>query len=92
MEVDDQLRRFVESLSTPATVNESLAVALMDTSLMKLAARALQGEFSDFDSPHATPKIELVRAIDAAPYGDGYPGKTARMTLIERVKTGEFDG
>lgn len=73
-------------------MNEKLAVALLDAGMMKLAARALQAEFSDFDSEHATPKMELVRQIMEQPYGDGYPRKEVRVRLAERVKTGEFDG
>lgn len=46
-----------------------------------LVKRAMLGEFHDFDTPHATPKILLVAELNAAGFAD----------LAERVKDGAYD-
>ncbi len=92
-EIDDWLLAYADGLHTPQAVKEKLAAALLDAGMMKLAARSLQGEWSDFDSEHATPKMALVVAIMNAPYGSGGNStKAQRSAFAERVKQGEFDG
>lgn len=58
-----------------------LARVLREADLVELAALAERGQFSDFESPHDLPKVELVKALQ----------KAKRMDLAQRVMGGEFD-
>lgn len=62
---------------------ERLAEALFEAGFSELGARARRGEFDDFRSPHAFPKIELVRLLVKR----GQRGRD----FTERIKAGEFD-
>lgn len=83
--VDDMLRGIADNLHTPTGTNERLKYALQQVGLDALAERAAAGEFSDFDSPHAMPKMVLHSELLAL----GTPEATA---IDERMKNGEFDG
>lgn len=61
-----------------------LASALEAAGLTHLAEAARRGEWDDYESESATPKIELVRALRLA------PGQAA-AELARRVMAGEFD-
>lgn len=60
-----------------------LAVAIRDcgTEHEHLAERAASGEFDDFESPHATPIMRLVRELEQAKL----------FKLAERAVKGDFD-
>ncbi len=51
-----------------------------------LADRARAGEFSDYESQHATPKVFLVSLLVGR--GQDHPG---RRILAQRIREGEFD-
>ncbi len=65
---------------------ERLARALETADCPDLADRARAGEYSDFDSPHATPKVVLVNLLRGR--GEHHP---ARRILAQRIVQGEFD-
>jgi hypothetical protein len=64
--------------------DQKLSAALMDAKLPGLAGRALAGEFSDFRSPHAMPKVTLVKYLR----DEGTPDA---LVVAKRVMNGEFD-
>ncbi len=68
-------------VSTPTW--QRLREALFEAGFSELAARAGRGEFDDFRSPHALPKMELIRLLCKR-------GRRGRE-FAERVKSGEFD-
>jgi hypothetical protein len=69
--------------------DEDLAEALEAIGLKATAALARTGRYSDFRSPLATPKMDLVEEILHAP---GAADTAARVALARRVSRGEFDG
>jgi hypothetical protein len=66
-------------------IDKKLSAALIDAKLPSLAGRALAGEFSDFRSPHAMPKVVLVQYLDREHTAEA-------SSLARRVISGEFDG
>ncbi len=62
--------------------SEYLARTLEADELYELGARAREGEFDDWQSPHATPEIVLYHELR----------KVGREDLIRRLMAGEFDG
>lgn len=65
------------------STKERLAQALHAAGLFDLEKRARAGEFSDFESEHATPQMELVHALQTR-------GQAAHA-FAARVMDGEFD-
>jgi hypothetical protein len=63
---------------------DKLAEALRQAGLPKIAGRAARGEFDDFLSPHATPQMELIKALDIS-------GSHAARAIRKRVINGDFD-
>ena len=62
---------------------ERLAKAMEDAACPPgLIERAKAGEFDDFESPHATPCIQLVRELSQLGF----------LVLAKRAMNGEFDG
>lgn len=70
-----------------------LAHALRTAGFEELANRAEQGEFSDFESPHALPKIELVGALSSIYKNYGLPTETCQKAhnIAQAVMRGEYD-
>lgn len=60
---------------------ERLAQVLREAKLAKMAALAAQGYYDDFESPLATPIMQLVRDLEAA----------NRPDLAWQAKNGEWD-
>lgn len=67
---------------------ERLAQALHAVGLFDLEKRARTGEFSDFEGPHAMPKVELARELGK--YNTA-PQDTLVRKLRQRVMDGDFD-
>jgi hypothetical protein len=63
---------------------DKLALALMESGLHEMAARAATGYYHDFLSPLPLPEMQLAYDLGRV----GTPGATA---LCERVSNGEFD-
>jgi len=70
-----------------------LAHALRSAGFEALANRAETGEFSDFDSPHATPKIILARELAKIyqNYSLTSPVMAAAARIAVEVKDGKWD-
>ncbi len=66
----------------PELTKERLAEALDEAGFPDLSTRARTGEFSDFEGPHATPKVELVTELLKMTNGG---------VFAKRVIAGEFD-
>jgi len=64
------------------STKERLAQKLHSLGLLELERRARQGEFSDFEGPHATPKVVLVQELT---------GITNAAELRQQVMDGEYD-
>lgn len=63
-------------------VNSALSTALEDAGLPIMAAKAMVGYYSDFDSTIPFPKMTLVEELRVL----------GRDSLAQRVADGEFDG
>lgn len=74
---------------------ERLARHLRWIGLTLLAARAQDGEFSDFDSDHATPKIVLLKELQRVLLKAKRKGQVEKRKriedLVKHVKGGEYD-
>ena len=68
---------------------ERLAQKLHSLGLLDLEKRCRDGEFSDFESKHACPKIELVGALKGH-YGDP-PYSEPAFRLAQEVMEGKWD-
>jgi hypothetical protein len=69
-----------------------LARMLRDNGFPVLAERAEEGEFSDFESDHALPKIELVGLLADIYKHSPDPKRCQRAyDLAQMVMEGEFD-
>ena len=66
------------------TTKDNLALALEEAGLSWMARKAREGYYDDFESPLATPIIQLV--LDLRARGKRYEA------LAERAMGGEFDG
>lgn len=64
---------------------EALARELDGLQLHSMAAKARVGYYSDFDSPLALPKMQLVGELREI-------GTDGALALVEKVITGEYDG
>jgi hypothetical protein len=64
--------------------SERLAERLEKVGLLELAVRARKGDFSDYESTSATPKLDLIRELWK------YPFPEARA-IRQQVIDGEFD-
>lgn len=71
---------------------EKLAQAIHVLGLFELEARARQGEFSDFEGPHALPKFILISQLrqEIAREKDRQKGSMI-LALAARIINGEFD-
>lgn len=76
---------------------ERLSRHLRSIGLTVLASRAATGEFSDFEGPHATPKVvllqELLKAQEKAKRakGEHHPKVFAIHDLAQLIKDGQYD-
>ena len=70
-------------MTDPTPTKERLAQRLRSLGLFDLEDRARKGEFSDFESEHATPKVQLVFALRSR-------GDEAIKLAIE-VQNGDWD-
>lgn len=61
---------------------ERLAAALSEAGLVEMSERAAAGYYADFESPLATPIMQLVRDLQAVGAHD----------LAKRAMEGDFDG
>jgi D-Tyr-tRNAtyr deacylase len=71
------------------TTKERLAQALHAVDQFDLEARARRGEFDDFESASATPKIDLYQALSAVPLVNSNARQCHELAL--RVRDGQFD-
>lgn len=62
-----------------------LARELQKAGFEAFAVRAESGEFDDYESPHATPQVALVVALNAIDTAEAH-------AFAKRVIRGEFDG
>ena len=77
-------------------VRRRLALALVEVDMVEAAQLALEGFYSDTDSPLAAPKMTLVetlwtRAEMEMGKGD-FDAQTAILVLRKQVMEGDFDG
>jgi hypothetical protein len=70
-----------------------LAHALRSAGFEQLANRAEQGEFSDYEGPHITPKVELVGELSKIYKNNSLAAATCQMAhnIASQVMRGEFD-
>jgi hypothetical protein len=64
--------------------SERLANRLREVGLLELSDRARQGEFSDFESPHAMPKMILLRELHRFPFPPA-------RAITQEVANGDYD-
>lgn len=68
-----------------------LAIRLQEVS-HELAERAEQGEFSDYESQHATPKVILVQSLNAiSKTTSNLKRRQLAREIMEEVKDGKWD-
>jgi hypothetical protein len=74
-------------------IRRKLSAELQKLDMPEAAQNALDGLYSDFDSPLATPKVTLCETLwTAAEMSRHKPErKAAILALRERVMSGEFD-
>lgn len=74
-------------------IRRKLAEALAEVGMHEAAKMALEGFYSDVDSPLATPKMALVDALwTAAEMAKGEERKDEILKVREHVMEGVFDG
>jgi hypothetical protein len=74
-------------------IRRKLSAEMQKLDMPEAAQNALDGLYSDFDSPLVTPKVTLCSTLWTAAEMSKYKPerKAAIMELRERVMSGEFD-
>lgn len=73
------------------TTKLRLAIRLQEVS-PELAKRAETGEFSDYESPHATPKVKLINELQLIATTSGIPSRCKKArNIITEVMDGKWD-
>lgn len=75
------------------STKSKLAHALRAAGFEQLANRAEQGEFSDFEGPHAVPKVELVGELSRIYKNPVIASVVCQKAhvIAQQVMRGEFD-
>lgn len=77
-------------LSSTVKVCRKLADALNQFGLEDMAERAMEGFYSDFDSPLPAPKTSLVEELEGR--RESIADDQALNDLIADIRAGDFDG
>lgn len=73
-----------------ASAKERLGQELFNCGLLELSKRAYAGEFSDFESDHDLPKVELISELNKI-YKSNHPSASCAFRLANEVARGEYD-